>query len=190
MYGLTLCVHHNPWVQTPIMTTHQPHATYNCRAADDKLIEIATNTFHKEKNNFVEDMSFSRTQRIRVRDCNLIFGNKRTCCGMAYDNGDVELSKPFIKIGSCMWDTVIHELAHIAAGIDHQHDDVWLKIYREMGGEGGECADLPDELLPAAKWTLKCKKCTWSLQKYRRVKKPKWGFFCRECEGPMVFKMN
>ena len=79
------------------MTTHHPHVSYNCRAADEKLMEIATDTFHSEKNNFVECMSFSRTQRIRVRDCNLIFGNKRTCCGMAHDNGDVELSKPFIK---------------------------------------------------------------------------------------------
>ena len=179
-----------PGYPTPIMTTHHPHVPYNCRAADEKLMEIATDTFHSEKNNFVGCMSFSRTQRIRVRDCNLIFGNKRTCCGVAHDNGDVELSKPFIKIGSCMWDTVIHELAHIAVGVEHQHDDVWLKIYREMGGEGGACADLPDELLPAAKWTLKCRKCTWSVQKYRRDRKAKCRYFCAECDSPMIFKIN
>ena len=83
-----------------------------------------------------------------MRDCTLKFGKMKTAVGMAYDDGTMELSSHFVEVGFDVWDTIIHEMAHIAVGIEHYHDKVWMGVYRELGGVGERLVDIPDEYLP------------------------------------------
>ena len=129
-------------------------------------------------------------QRIRVKNSWLTFNNQKTCMGMAHYDGKIEISKAFIRMGFGVWDTIIHELAHIAAGVEHQHDEVWLKIYRALGGEGEATCDVPDHRCPPAKWTLECTACSWCYPRYRRDYKYKGVYVCNECGSDMVYKHN
>ena len=154
----------------------------------DSPFAITRDMFEREKNMFLDNYNFSRSQRNRVRDCTLKFGKMKTAVGMAYDDGTMELSSHFVEVGFDVWDTVIHEMAHIAVGIEHYHDKVWLGVYRELGGVGSRLVDIPDEYIPPGKWTLKCTKCPWSVQRYRRTYSH--CYFCADCAAPMTFKMN
>ncbi len=144
--------------------------------------------FQLEKRLFLENPYFTQAQRRRVRKCTLKFGNKKTAVGMAYDDGVLEMSSHFVEVGFDVWDTLIHELAHIAVGIEHYHDDVWVGVYRALGGVGSRLVEIPDKYIPPGKWTLKCTKCPVSVQRYRRSYSH--CYFCVDCDAPMVFKIN
>ena len=157
---------------------------------DAALFNVTRELFETEKQRFLDNMEFTRTQRLRVKNSWLTFNNHKTCFGMAHWDGKVEISKAFVRMGFGVWDTIVHELAHIAAGIDHGHDDVWINIYRALGGEGGATCEVPADMLPPAKWTLKCTSCSWSYPRYRRNYKYKGVYICCECDSPMKFKHN
>ena len=154
----------------------------------DSPYAITRAMFEREKRLFLENANFTQAQRRRVSKCTLKFGKMKTAVGMAHSDGILELSSHFVEVGFEVWDTIIHELAHIAVGVEHGHDNVWLGVYRELGGVGSRLVEIPEEYWPKAKWTLKCTKCTWSVQRYRRTYSH--CYFCAECEAPMIFKLN
>ena len=65
---------------------------------------------------------------------------------------------------------LIHELAHLAAGPKHGHDDRWRSLHRAMGGDGKRLATI--ELAAPHKYTATCPRCGHQVHFDRRWSRP------------------
>ena len=66
------------------------------------------------------------------------FNNSKTKCGSCeYATKTIYISKLYINSEKCnnldINNTLLHEIAHIIAGIEHNHDNVWRSIAKQIG---------------------------------------------------------
>ena len=52
--------------------------------------------------------------------------------------------------------TVLHEIAHILAGVEHHHDRVWKMTARAIGYTGERTSSVPEEHTETAPWIGVC----------------------------------
>jgi predicted SprT family Zn-dependent metalloprotease len=66
------------------------------------------------------------------------FRSFRTAAETAFDLKAIRYSSKFIDRASMkdIIDVVIHEVAHVIAGVTHGHDKTWINICQGLGGSG------------------------------------------------------
>ena len=82
---------------------------------------------------------------------------------------------PFIQQGkkAAIVDVVLHEIAHVLAGLSHQHDPVWKAMAKKIGANPSPCKDIMEagfnmEMGSKAvktEFIFICKKCGWTGQR-------------------------
>ncbi len=79
-------------------------------------------------------------------------------------------------------DTILHEIAHALAGLDHGHDDVWKAVCRRIGAEPQRLAGEDIQLAPA-RYQITCTHCQRSLgTRQRRMNPDRLSqCYCRHC---------
>jgi len=124
----------------------------------------------------------------RLSRARLVLGDRKTCVGMAYATGKVELSRYFIDTGMDMTPVIIHELAHLAVGVEKHHCKEWKRLCVGWGGDGARCCSIPSDCegLLKYKWSLECTKCPETRGQHRRSKGPLP--LCHLCGGPCIWK--
>lgn len=118
-------------------------------------------------------LRFGQVSRIR----NLYYGT--------VSSQTLSLSRPLTKVNTEdeVRDTILHEIAHIKAGLEHKHGPEWRKWCRIVGCRPEQyCGDYVERA--QHKWELKCSCCQQVLRKfYRRPRKNRSFAYCLRC-GP------
>lgn len=80
-------------------------------------------------------------------------------------------------------DTILHEIAHIKAGLNNGHNHIWKKWCRTVGARPQRCYDVGQVNVVAAKYLIVCKACDNVIgQRMRRMRDIKRRY-CKKC-GP------
>ncbi len=99
-----------------------------------------------------------------------------------YRNKQISLSRLFLRAASEqeILDTILHEIAHALAGLEHHHDAVWRKIAREIGGTGERCHDIE---FSRPRWIVQCPNGCFANTRKRRATR----IVCKKCKQPVRF---
>ena len=86
-------------------------------------------------------------------------------------------------------DVILHEIAHILAGLEHGHDAVWKEMARKVGARPERCADTSKVKVVEPKYIVVCTLCETTIRKsHRRVRLERR--YCRTCGTPSVGKLE
>lgn len=87
----------------------------------------------------------------------LTFNNRKAALGLcSYTKKEVQISRHFLKLRSYeeILNTVSHEVAHALVGSKEGHGPRWVRLHKQLGGNGERCANLAPEQRPAHSWEL------------------------------------
>lgn len=81
----------------------------------------------------------------------------------------IRLSRYLVEMNSepVIRDTILHEIAHALAGIEHGHDEVWKAMCRKVGAKPERLADKSVKIVDHA-YSIVCDLCTKELAKRHR----------------------
>ncbi len=98
----------------------------------------------------------------------------------------ITLSRHLVRLNSDdeVRDTILHEIAHAIAGLEHGHDAVWKAVCRRIGARPKRVADEMVQVV-AARFEVVCGTCRQVLaQRHRRMRVDVLErSYCRHC-GP------
>ncbi len=99
-----------------------------------------------------------------------------------YRNKQISFSRLFLRAASEreILDTILHEIAHALAGLEHHHDAVWRKIAREIGCTGERCHALE---FSQPRWIVQCPNGCFANTRKRRARR----MVCKKCKRPVRF---
>ena len=99
-----------------------------------------------------------------------------------YSARQISLARLFIRKASEqeIRDTILHEIAHALAGIEHHHDAVWRKIAKEIGCTAQRCHDI---VFSPPRWIVQCPNGCFANTRNRRIR----GVICKKCRQPPTF---
>ena len=80
-------------------------------------------------------------------------------------------------------ETILHEIAHIKAGVDNGHNHVWKQWCGKVGARPERCSDESQVNVVPPKYLIVCKVCEKILGKRLRKPKSLKRGYCRSC-GP------
>ena len=111
----------------------------------------------------------------------IFFENEWVCTSL-------ELSKPITLINSkkVIKEIVLHEIAHIMAGHDHLHDEVWKECARHVGANPSY--GMREVNFPEGRYKGNCPVCGKIFYRYRKHKRINDMFVCSCKEGEFKFK--
>lgn len=78
-------------------------------------------------------------------------------------------------------DTILHEIAHLIAGIDAGHGPKWKAAARSVGASPERIAHLPESELVPPKWTGRCSCEGKIFKRHRLAKRFLKGSICPSC---------
>jgi predicted SprT family Zn-dependent metalloprotease len=114
-----------------------------------------------------------------VSNCTLTFDKAKTRAGITYENEDktheVSVSTVYLETATQkdVENLLLHELAHVLAGVGEGHNEKWKTIAKRIGCDGKRmCFFKPKSF----KYTLKCN-YGCAIGRHRRLKKT---FICRK----------
>jgi predicted SprT family Zn-dependent metalloprotease len=83
-------------------------------------------------------------------------------------------------------DTILHEIAHALAGVEHGHDAVWKAVCLKIGAKPQRLADESVRIVSPA-WEILCPSCRKVVaQRHRRMNRDRLkSSYCRHC-GPQT----
>lgn len=90
----------------------------------------------------------------------------------------ISLSKQLTELNSqeAVKDTILHEIAH--ALTPHQnHNEVWQRVCKAIGGNGQRCYDNNETETPLTKYTAHCPNCSKDVLRNKKNK----HLFCGDC---------
>ena len=93
-----------------------------------------------------------------------------------YRTKQISLARLFLRKASeqDILDTILHEIAHALAGVEHHHDAVWRKIAREIGCTAERCHNI---VFSPPRWIMQCPNGCFASTRNRRVR----GVVCKKC---------
>jgi len=96
----------------------------------------------------------------------------------------IKLSRHLVRLNDEdeVRDTILHEIAHAIAGIEHGHDATWKAVCRRIGARPQRLAGEEVNVVEA-RYTLMCGTCDKALGKrHRRIRKERLAIsYCRGC---------
>jgi len=88
-------------------------------------------------------------------------------------------------------DVILHEIAHIKAGIKHGHNQVWRDWCGKVGARPERCSRKGEVNLPPAKLQIVCPQCKSATPRHRRPSASVLKrMYCRECGRSTLGKMK
>lgn len=90
-------------------------------------------------------------------------------------------------------DTILHEIAHAIAGLEHGHDEVWKSVCRQIGAKPERLAGEEVNVVEP-RYVVVCGTCEKVLAKrHRRMRKDRLDrSFCQHCgpetKGKLIFE--
>ena len=102
------------------------------------------------------------------------------CCN--YSAKQITLSKHMVLINSIdhVKDTILHEIAHVIAGVGNGHNRTWKSIAIKIGCNGDRCYNPTEVNIVPGKYMASCPGCN---QIRYRHKKPRYNSSCGKCSG-------
>ncbi len=98
----------------------------------------------------------------------------------------IRLSRHLVQLNSEaeVRDTILHEIAHAIAGIEHGHDATWKAVCVRIGATPQRLAGEDVQIVPP-RYTIVCRQCERAIaHRYRRVNPRRLQHsYCRQC-GP------
>lgn len=93
--------------------------------------------------------------------------------GPAHEQRTIRLSRHLVELNDqqVVRDTLLHEIAHAIAGVEHGHDAKWKAICQRIGAKPQRLAD-ENVRLPVERWRLVCTHCGEVLAKRHRQMAP------------------
>ena len=80
-------------------------------------------------------------------------------------------------------DTILHEIAHIKAGVENGHNEVWKQWCVRVGAKPERCYDQKDVNVVPHKYLVVCKVCKRVVAKRMRRTRSMKRAYCNHC-GP------
>jgi len=91
-------------------------------------------------------------------------------------------------------DTILHEIAHIKAGLKNGHNDVWKRWCIKVGAKPDRCYDDGQVNVVPPKYLVVCKTCKRVLAKRMRRSRSMKRAFCSHCgpgtQGKLEYRLN
>lgn len=88
-------------------------------------------------------------------------------------------------------DVILHEIAHIKAGLKNGHNKVWREWCRKVGAKPERCANQGEVNLPPAKLQVLCPQCESASPRQRRPRKGVLKrMYCKKCGRCTLGKMK
>lgn len=102
-----------------------------------------------------------------------------------WDLSHIEIHPAVAKAPADRGETLLHEVAHAAAGAAAGHGYAWKVYARLLGAEPSACSDIPSvrESLPVR---AKCWGCGWKWHKTRALKRSATRYRCPSCGGALA----
>lgn len=73
--------------------------------------------------------------------CIKVSNSKKTLGLTEYDTKTIKISKYCYYVEDGITDTILHEIAHVIAGYENAHNEVWKDVALNIGCSGNVCAD-------------------------------------------------
>ena len=128
---------------------------------------------HRLHNNweYAKELWDKKSKELKLTDWSLKQNNTKTSLGVCNHNKKtIYISTYFMRGPSCNYNKVkhclLHEISH-ALTPGQKHNLIWKKMCIKLGGDGRVCATMD---IPARSWKLKCDKCKWVKEYYRKPK--------------------
>ncbi|MFA9478152.1 SprT-like domain-containing protein [Phycisphaerales bacterium AB-hyl4] len=88
-------------------------------------------------------------------------------------------------------DTILHEIAHALAGLEHGHDAHWQAVCRRVGAKPQRLADATVRT-PIARYQVVCGRCRRVLATRHRRASRRWlqRAYCRHCGPETISRLN
>ena len=105
-----------------------------------------------------------------------------------YQHKRIDLSVSFCQRATRVEieDTLLHEIAHAIAGVEHRHDEVWKATARKIGCTAERCHDVTHTL---ARWIGECG-CVRRWFRHRLNRRLRGGARCLKCGRPIKWRWN
>lgn len=91
-------------------------------------------------------------------------------------------------------DTILHEIAHIKAGLENGHNSVWKAWCVKVGARPERCYDASQVNVVAPKYLIVCKSCNKVIGKRMRRMRDIKRRYCKSCGptsmGKLVIRQN
>ena len=93
-------------------------------------------------------------------------------------NKIISLSKKLTELNTeqAVIDTILHEIAHALTPYQN-HNEVWQRVCKAIGGNGERCYDDKLTITPLSKWTAHCANCSEDVLRAKRNRR----LHCGKC---------
>ncbi len=160
-----------------------PYAWLTLRSSTGEKSGAGMKRNDKELNAIVTlAQKLMRQQRLRQWSFQFDNGMRRAgCCH--YDKQVISLSYEFARHAheEAIQDAILHEIAHVLAGKEHNHDAVWHAKATAIGCSGNRCHDL--QFTPP-RYIMTCENYCWVSTAERRRR----NIVCQRCRGKIKYK--
>lgn len=126
--------------------------------------------------------------------CGFSWMNRKRHLGLAsYYNGiyKIHLSREFVKLNEkhIIEDVILHEIAHVIAGLNNGHNKVWKSACIKIGAKPNRLLKASNVNVPIHKYEVVCKNCKNIVAKYYRKPSAIKSKCCKAC-GPFKGKLT
>jgi predicted SprT family Zn-dependent metalloprotease len=159
-----------------------PYAGLTLASPAGENSETGMKRSEKELNAIVQ-LAQTLMQRHRLNQWSFQFDNgmrRAGCCH--FDKHVISLSYEFARHApeEAIQDAILHEIAHVLVGKEHNHDAVWQAKAIEIGCSGNRCHDL--QFTPP-RYIVTCENHCWVGTAERRRR----NVVCQHCHGKIMY---